>query len=152
MGQSPLITESLWCGSTESVVWFMLTYWGLIWARLQPHGSICSGSEVRMSWNKINRQPRWRPGMMVNWRICPCWMSLLDHFNYISQKPKKTTKKCKTEMFMTKCLIYYICVSVNQLNMSKTEFLRQRNIFLLYTRLSTIINHIKQSFCIFLLC
>lgn len=82
MGQSPLITESLWWwGSTESVVWFMLTYWGLIWARIQPPGSICSGSEVRMSWKKINRLPGWRPGMMVNWRNCPCWMGLLDHFN-----------------------------------------------------------------------
>lgn len=45
----------LWiCGGVH--VWFMLTYWDLIWARLQPPGSICSGSEVRMSWNRINRQ------------------------------------------------------------------------------------------------
>lgn len=46
---------NLWfCGGVH--VWFMLTYWDLIWARLQPPGSICFGSDVRMSWNRINRQ------------------------------------------------------------------------------------------------
>lgn len=94
-------------------------------------------------------------------------LSMLDEFarpfqlyrtlqKFCSASYHKNLKKLKnaffkTEMFM-KCLIYHICVSVNQLKMSKTEFLRQINIFLLYTRLSTIINHIKQSFCIFLLC
>lgn len=103
MGQSPLITESLWWGSTESVVWFMLTYWGLIWARLQPHGSICSGSEVRMSWNKINRLSGWRPGMMVNWWNCPCWMSWLDHFNLYRKHSKRFCSASYDKNYMTTC-------------------------------------------------